>query len=79
MYLEIIGGRSVIPLLPKYEIGHKFFSKGNNKKFWVKCGQLASKYNIENDQFINILKKQIQSKSKHLVNRAIINYYAKKN
>jgi hypothetical protein len=79
MYLEIIGGRSKIPLLPKYDIGHKFFSKGNSKKFWAKCGQLASKYNIKNDQFINILRKQIQSKSKHLVNRAIINYYAKKN
>ena len=79
LYLEIMGGRSVIPLLPKYDIGQKFFSKGNSKKFWEECGLLASKYNIVNDEFVNILRRQIKSKSKHLVNRSIINYYAKKN
>ena len=41
LYLEIMGARVEIPLLPKYEIGHKFFVKDNSKIFWEKCSKLA--------------------------------------
>ena len=37
--------------------------------------KLALEYKIEKDKFINILKKQINSNSKHLVNEKLLDYY----
>ena len=75
LFLEIIFGRVPMPLIPNYDITHNFFLKDNSKKFWKKCAELVSNYNVENDKFMNNLEKQIKSNKKHLVNNNIINYY----
>jgi len=75
LFLEIIFGRVPIPLIPNYDITHNFFLEKNSKKFWGKCAELASNYDLKNDNFMNNLKKQIESNSKHLLNNNIIDYY----
>ncbi len=75
LFLEIIFGRVPMPLIPNYDITHNFFLEKNSEKFWVKCSELASNYEQKNDNFLNNLKKQIESNSKHLLNNNIIDYY----
>lgn len=77
LYLEIVGGRYEMPLLPKYEIGQKFFKKKRSNNFWIQCNSLILNYNIKYDKFYNIFKTQIYKKSKHLVNKKLIKYYEK--
>ena len=74
LFLEIILSRVNIPLIPNYDIGHKFFSNTNNSNFWKKCSNLILNYTHKDDKFISNLEKQIKSNNKHLINNDIIEY-----
>ena len=74
LFLEIILSRVNIPLIPNYDIGHKFFSKPNSSNFWKECSNLVLNYTHKNDKFISNLEKQIKSNNKHLINNDIIEY-----
>ena len=63
-----------IPLIPNYDIGHKFFSKPNSSNFWKECSDLVLNYIHKDDKFISNLEKQIKSSNKHLINNDIIEY-----